>query len=78
LQIFQRRRKLWKTGQLIVSTIEHLQGRRKTWKADQWIVGTTQRRYALRKRREFCQSQSTEIEFSVDTVHNTLDCDFHG
>jgi hypothetical protein len=33
---------------------------------------------ALRKRREFCQSQHTEINFSVDTVANAFKGDFHG
>jgi hypothetical protein len=41
-------------------------------------VRTLQHDDALRKRREFCQPQPTEIEFSVEAVANAFKSDFHG
>jgi hypothetical protein len=78
LQIIQGRRKLWKAGQLIVGAIQPHQGRRKPCNAGQLIAKTLQHSDALRNGRKLCQSQITEIEFSVDTVHKAFDCDVHG
>jgi hypothetical protein len=50
----------------------------KHWKTGQSIERTSQIFQALRKRREFRQSQHAEINFAVDTVANAFKGNFHG
>jgi hypothetical protein len=50
----------------------------KLWEGCQSIERTSQTFQALRKRREFRQSQHAEINFAVDTDTNAFKSDFHG
>jgi hypothetical protein len=65
------------SSQLIVIAIERTKCRRELWNTSQSIERTSQMLQSLRKRREFGQSQHTEIEFSIDTIANAFESDVH-